>query len=263
MKSKPVTSLAHSRKQLWLRARLAMALAILGLPLAGCSQEPADSGSTPAGNNSLYQYSSSNYDGIGKQYMGREISHVMGHLGAGWLERPGRLNEERTDLLLDNLPITPGDNVADIGAGTGYFSLPMAGMIGDTGTVYAVDIQPEMLSIIEARSSEMGITNIKRLLATADDPKLPSDTLDMVLFVDAYHEFEWPREVMTSVYDSLVSGGKVVLIEYRAEDPSVPIKRLHKMSETQARKELEAVGLAFVENLEVLPQQHFLVFEKP
>lgn len=195
--------------------------------------------------------------------MGREISHVMGHRGAGWLERPDREAEERTDLLLDNLPINPGDSVADIGAGTGYFSLPMAKLVGDTGTVYAVDIQPEMLAIIADRSAAMGVTNVKRVLATVNDPQLPPDTLSMVLFVDAYHEFEWPREVMIAVRDSLVSGGKVVLIEYRAEDPSVPIKRLHKMTEQQARKELEAVGLVFVSNQEFLPQQHFLVFEKP
>ena len=242
---------------------LALAAMILGLPLAGCAQDTANPAIEDNASDSPYKYSTSNYDGIGKEYMGREISHVMGHQGADWLERPNRSNEERTDLLLANLPIKPGDNVADIGAGTGYFSLPMAGMVGDTGMVYAVDIQPEMLAIIEARSDDMGIDNITRVLATVDNPRLPSDTLNMVLFVDAYHEFEWPREVMNGVYDSLVSGGKVVLIEYRAEDPSVQIKRLHKMSEQQARKELEAVGLVFVSNLEFLPQQHFLVFEKP
>ena len=237
------------------------ALALLALPLTGCSQDPAQTAAKDG--NDFYTYKDSNYDGIGKTYMGRDISYVMGHQGAGWLERKGRVQEERTDLLLANLPIKPGDNVADIGAGTGYFSLPMAAIVGDNGTIYSVDIQPEMLAIIEARSSEMGIKNVTRVLATEKDPQLPSDTLDLVLFVDAYHEFEWPREVMTGVYKSLVSGGKVVLIEYRMEDPSVPIKRLHKMSEKQARKELEAVGFQFVSNLDFLPQQHFLVFQKP
>lgn len=236
-------------------------LALFGLPLSGCASDTGDTSETDA--EGVYQYSAGSLDGIGKQYMGREISHVMGHRGAGWLERPDREAEERTDLLLDNLPINPGDSVADIGAGTGYFSLPMAKLVGDTGTVYAVDIQPEMLAIIADRSAAMGVTNVKRVLATVNDPQLPPDTLSMVLFVDAYHEFEWPREVMIAVRDSLVSGGKVVLIEYRAEDPSVPIKRLHKMTEQQARKELEAVGLVFVSNEEFLPQQHFLVFEKP
>ena len=237
------------------------ALALLALPLTGCSQDPAQTAAKDS--DGFYTYTDSNYDGIGKNYMGRDISYVMGHQGAGWLERKGRVQEERTDLLLANLPIKPGDNVADIGAGTGYFSLPMAGIVGDSGTVYSVDIQPEMLAIIEARSNDMGIKNITRVLATEKDPQLPADTLDLVLFVDAYHEFEWPREVMAGVYNSLVSGGKVILIEYRMEDPSVPIKRLHKMSENQARKELEALGFQFVSNLDFLPQQHFLVFEKP
>ncbi len=232
---------------------------LLTLPLAACAQEPA----SPPADDGTYSYGNPNREGIGKVYMGREISFVMGHLGAGWLERPSREREERTDLLIDNLPIKSGDNVADIGAGTGYFSLPMAERVGPDGTVYAVDIQPEMLAIIEERSAQAGITNVERVLAEADDPRLPANTIDMVLFVDAYHEFEWPREVMTAVYESLVPGGKVILIEYRAEDPRVPIRPLHKMTEAQARKELEAVGFEFVENRDFLPQQHFLVFTKP
>jgi len=241
-----------------------IALTIIGFPISGCASDTVDSSlANVAGIEGAYQYSAGSIDGIGKQYMGREISHVMGHLGAGWLERPGRESEERTDLLLSKLPISPGDSVADIGAGTGYFSLPMAERVGENGTVFAVDIQPEMLAIIEDRSTAIGINNLQRVLATVNDPRLPDDTLNMVLFVDAYHEFEWPREVMTAVYDSLVPGGKVVLIEYRAEDPDVPIKPLHKMTEKQARTELEAVGLVFVSNEDFLPQQHFLVFEKP
>jgi precorrin-6B methylase 2 len=236
-------------------------LALLGLPLDAGANDTAER--SDADTDATYQYSPGSLDGIGKQYLGRKISHVMGHQGAGWLERPDRESEERTDLLFSNLPIKAGDSVADIGAGTGYFSLPMAKLVGNTGTVYAVDIQPEMLAIIADRSTTMSISNVKRVLATVNDPQLPADTLNMVLFVDAYHEFEWPREVMTAVRNSLVSGGKVVLIEYRGEDPGVPIKRLHKMTEQQARKELEAVGLVFVSNEEFLPQQHFLVFEKP
>lgn len=209
-----------------------------------------------------YEYGRANREGIGKTYMGREISHVMGHRGAGWLERPEREREERTDLLIENLPINPGDIVADIGAGTGYFSLPMARIVGDTGSVYSVDIQPEMLAIIEDRAAEQGISNIELVLATEKDPRLPADSIDMVLFVDAYHEFEWPWEVMSAVYESLVPGGKVVLIEYRAEDRRVPIRELHKMTEKQARAEMDAVGLEFVVNGDFLPQQHFMVFEK-
>jgi len=210
-----------------------------------------------------YEYKRANNEGIGKLYMDREISHVMGHRGAAWLERPDRQQEERTDLLIENLPIGPGDRVADIGAGTGYFSLPMARMVGATGTVYAVDIQPEMLAMIEARADREGKTNIELVLATETDPGLTRESIDMALFVDAYHEFEWPREVMSAIYESLVPGGKVVLIEYRAEDRSVAIRKLHKMTERQARKEMQAAGFVFVENPDFLPQQHFLIFAKP
>jgi precorrin-6B methylase 2 len=211
----------------------------------------------------LYRYEQPNRDGIGKFYIGREISHVMGHQGARWLERPGRESEERTDLLLANLPLTAGQSVADIGAGTGYFSLPMAQIVGPAGRVYSVDIQSEMLEIIAQRSAAQGVTNIELVLASEQDPGLPETSINMVLFVDAYHEFEWPHEVMCAVHAALVPGGKAVLIEYRAEDPTVPILRLHKMTEKQVRKEMAAIGFDFVENLDVLPQQHFLVFQKP
>ncbi len=233
-------------------------LAIFSIPVWVCGQE-----SSGGSDENRYEYKRPSRDGIGKIYMDREISHVMGHRGAGWLERPERREEERTDLLIENLPIEVGDAVADLGAGTGYFSLPMARLVGDTGTVYAVDIQSEMLAIIGDRAASQGISNIETILATEKDPGLADGSIDMVLLVDAYHEFEWPWEIMSAVYESLIPGGKVVLIEYRAEDRRVPIKRLHKMSERQARTELEAVGLRFVENGDFLPQQHFLVFEKP
>ena len=209
-----------------------------------------------------YSFTQENQDGTGKFYMDREISWTMGHQGAGWLNRKTRIKEERTDLLLENLPISPGDNIADIGAGTGFFSIPMAELTGSDGTVYAVDIQPEMLARIQKRAAKAGITNVKLVLATEKSPALPANTIDMVLMVDAYHEFAWPREVMSAVYESLTPGGKVVLIEYRQEDPSVPILRLHKMSEQQVRREMAAVGLEFVENGDFLPQQHFLIFSK-
>jgi precorrin-6B methylase 2 len=236
-------------------------IGLLCLPaISGCAQEPAtDNAETPG----TYTYNDPSRDGTGKVYMGREISFVMGHRGASWLERPGREREERTDLLLENLGISPGDNVADIGAGTGYFSLPMAALAGPEGKVFAVDIQPEMLAIIEQRSAELNIDNVERVLASSDNPNLPAESINLALFVDAYHEFESPREVMTAIYDSLVPGGRVVLIEYRMEDPDVPIKLLHKMSEAQARKELTAAGFRFAANESFLPQQHFLVFEKP
>jgi ubiquinone/menaquinone biosynthesis C-methylase UbiE len=228
------------------------------LLLLGCGN-----GATTSAATEEYRYTKANRDGIGKYYMGREISHVMGHQGADWLQRRGRETEERTDILLQQLPINPGDNIADIGAGSGYFSLPMAEITGSTGTVYAVDIQPEMLAIIAEKSLARDITNIQRIQASDQDPGLPANSINMALFVDAYHEFEWPREVMTAVVDSLVPGGKVVLIEYRAEDPRVNILKNHKMTETQARIEMEAVGLVFIKNDDFLPKQHFLVFKKP
>ncbi|MDX1733338.1 MAG: class I SAM-dependent methyltransferase [Halioglobus sp.] len=198
-------------------------------------------------------------DGIGKFYMGREISHVMGHLGAGWLERSSREREERTDLLLAALDLQPGDVAADIGAGTGYFSLPMARSVGASGRVLAVDIQPQMLAIIERRAREEGVNNIETVLASVTDPKLPAGEVDLVLLVDAYHEFSHPREVMQAVVQSLSERGRVVLVEYRGEDPAVPIKPLHKMTVQQATLEMAAVGLALDTVLDELPLQHIMI----
>ena len=209
-----------------------------------------------------YRYGPASRDGIGKFYQGREISHVMGHLGAGWLERPTREREERTGLLIRNLPLRDGDTAVDLGAGTGYFSFPIAARVGD-GAVLAIDIQPEMLAIIEARAAREGVTNIKTLLGTAQDPQIPPGSADLVLLVDAYHEFSHPREVMQGVMAGLKPGGLVALVEYRGEDDSVPIKPLHKMTERQARRELEPIGFEFVGNETYLPRQHVLMFRKP
>ena len=209
-----------------------------------------------------YVYEQPSRDGIGKYYMGREIAHVMGHLGAGWLERSSREQEERTDLLLNSLGLQPGDVVADIGAGTGYFTLPMAAAVSPGGSVLAVDIQPEMLAMIERRMQQERVTNIETVLATATDPRLPAGAVDLVLLVDAYHEFSHPREVMQRVVDGLSDRGRVLLVEYRGEDPRVPIKPLHKMSVQQATREMEAVGLRLLEVQDILPQQHIMVFGK-
>ena len=200
-------------------------------------------------------------DGIGKIYMGREISHVMGHRGAAWLERPTREREERTDLLIGSLPLEADDVVADIGAGTGYFSIPIARRVPE-GKVLAVDIQQEMLDIIERRQRNGAPANIEPVLGTITDPNLPSNGVDLILLVDAYHEFSHPWEMGTAMAEALKPGGRLVLIEYRAEDPSVPIKPLHKMTEVQSIKEMQAVGLEHVRTEDFLPQQHFMVFEK-
>jgi SAM-dependent methyltransferase len=201
-------------------------------------------------------------DGIGKIYMGREISHVMGHLGAGWLERPERERQERTDLLIAGLSLSEDFVVADIGAGTGYFTFPVAARVPQ-GKVFSVDIQPEMLALIEQRKALENVVNVETVLGEADDPKLPDNEIDLAFIVDAYHEFSFPREMGERLKASLKPGGQLVLVEYRAEDPRVPIKRLHKMSEMQVKQEMAAIGLDWVRTESHLPQQHVLIFQKP
>jgi len=201
-------------------------------------------------------------DGIGKFYMGREIAYVMGHEGAAWLERRERLITETPDEVVRQMRLKPTDVVADIGAGTGYFTFRLSKVVPQ-GKVFAVDIQPEMLAIIDQRKASLGAGNVAAVLGTEMDTKLPTNAVDVALLVDAYHEFSYPREMMESIVRSLKPGGRVVQVEYRAEDPDVPIKRLHKMSVDQARKEMAAVGLVWKETKSFLPQQHFLVYERP
>ncbi len=201
-------------------------------------------------------------DGIGKEYMGREISFVMGHRGASWLERKSREAEEKPTLLIKALNLKPGDNVADIGCGSGYFTRRLAKAIGPKGTVYAVDIQPEMLTILEAKMAEAGQDNYKPVLGTIQNPKLPEETIDLVLFVDVYHEFSHPYEMIKNICKSVKKGGRIVWVEYRKEDPKVKILPLHKMSEEQVKKEAAIHPLKHVETIGVLPQQHIIIFEK-
>ena len=212
--------------------------------------------------NSHYATGPSSRDGIGKFYMGREISHVMGHLGAGWLERPERERQERTDLLIAGLNLSDDFVVADIGAGTGYFTFPISQRL-PRGKVFSVDIQPEMLAHIERRKVLENVVNVETVLGEQDDPKLPNNQIDLAFIVDAYHEFSFPREMGERLKRSLKPGGKLVLVEYRAEDPRVPIKRLHKMSEVQVKQEIAAIGLDWVRTESYLPQQHVLIFQKP
>ena len=186
---------------------------------------------TTGAGDSVYQTGSASRDGIGKYYLGREISHVMGHRGAAWLERPEREREERTDLIIQNLPLEEDEFVADIGAGTGYFSFPIAARV-PRGKVFAVDIQQEMLDIIESRKGAGAAGNVAGVLGAEDDPRLPDASVDLILIVDAYHEFSYPFEMGKAMAKSLKPGGRLVLIEYRGEDRSVPIKPLHKMSGT-------------------------------
>jgi len=201
-------------------------------------------------------------NGIGKFYMGREIAHVMGHQAADWLERPERDAEEHTEKLVDQLKLKPGDVVADIGCGTGYFSRRLAKKVAPGGRVLGVDIQPEMLQILTNKMAEAGVANVVPILGTITDPKLPTNSVDLVLMVDVYHEFDHPFEMVQAIVRGLKPGGRVVFVEFRAEDPKVPIKEVHKMSEAQVKREMAPFPLEWVETLGALPRQHIIVFRR-
>ncbi len=210
-----------------------------------------------------YETRSATRDGIGKYYFGREIAHVMGHQGASWLERPEREEEERTDVLLKALALKPGDVVADVGAGSGYFSWRIAKVVGAKGTVYAVDIQQEFLDLLMVNMRQRGVGDIvKPALGSVQDPKLPEGSCDLVLLVDVYHELDFPYEMTRGMIRGLKPGGRLVLVEYRGEDPAVPIKPLHKMTLAQVKKEMSVHPVTFVESIETLPRQHVIVFRK-
>lgn len=201
-------------------------------------------------------------DGIGKIYMGREIAAVMGWQGAAWLEREEREREERTDLLLAALMLQPGDVVADIGAGTGYLSRRMAPAVMPGGKVWAVDVQPEMISLLEAGVKRSGLTQIEAKLSAVDNVKLPTSSVDLAVMVDVYHELAYPYEVMASLIKALKPGGRLVFVEYKAENPLVPIKQLHKMSEAQIKREAAVFALDWERTVRSLPWQHVVVFRK-
>ena len=209
-----------------------------------------------------YQTITPSPDGIGRVYLGRESAQTMGHQGAGWLDRPSRVLQERPQAAIAALDLHPTDIVADIGAGTGYFARRMAPLVPQ-GRVIAVDIQPEMLALLKAELDTKGIQNVEPVLGQLDSPNLPPNSIDLALMVDAYHEFAYPREVMQGVVAALKPGGRVVLAEYRAENPMVMIKRLHKMSVAQVRREMAAVGLTWVKTDDSLPEQHLLFFQRP
>jgi SAM-dependent methyltransferase len=248
--------MAEGRRENSLKVNvLVIVLMMLGLLLGGNYTAIAAS--------SVYELRSHpSLDGIGKYYMGREIAKVMGHTGAGWLERPNREAEEQPSKIVSVLNLKPSDVVADIGAGTGFMSFRIAPILTQ-GKVLAVDIQPEMLDIMEFLKKENNITNVEPVLATLTDPNLPPASIDLALMVDAYHEFAYPQEVMQGIVKALKPGGRVVLVEYRGENPFIMIKRLHKMTQKQVRQEMQAVGLVWRETKNLLPQQHLMIFEKP
>lgn len=221
-------------------------------------------------NSSIYSISSAgNYqykklhsrDGIGKFYLGREIAKVMGHQEMLWLERPGREREESPQQVVENLDLRPQDVVADIGAGTGYFSFRIAKLVPQ-GKVYAADIQQEMLNVIEFLKQEDKVENVTTILGEEKSPNLPNESIDLALMVDTYHELAYPQEMMEEIVKSLKPKGRVVLVEYRWENPLIQIKALHKMTENQVKKEMQNVGLVWQKTEEFLPQQHLLFFQK-
>lgn len=203
-------------------------------------------------------------NGIGKFYMGREIARVMTFHGAPWLERPEREEEERLSKLVELLDLNPGMSVADIGAGSGVITLLMSQKVGPEGKVYAVDIQKEMLDLLGTKLNQRNVLNVELVLGGEKSPQLKANTLDLAIMVDVYHEFEFPYEMMQAISDSLKPGGRVAFVEYRREDPDVPIKLIHKMSAIQVKKEMTApeLHLKFLDNKTELPRQHVLIFEK-
>lgn len=239
--------------------RFALGLCLLAASLAPAHETPPETSAKPA--HPAYVAGVKTRDGIGKYYHGREIANFMCHEAAPWLERPERDQEERPDLVMKALALKPGEVAADVGCGTGYFTWRMAQAVGPTGLVFGVEIQPEMLKLLDANMKQRGLANVAGVAGTVDDPKLPKP-VDLVLFVDVYHECSHPAEMMAAVCQSLKPGGRVVFVEYRAEDPKVPIKPLHKMAEAQVIKEMAGLPLEHVETVRTLPRQHLMVFRK-
>ncbi len=211
----------------------------------------------------LYEYHDDHDpNGTGKFYLGREIAHVMTYHGANWLERPEREKEEQTSKLLPALKIKPGDVVADVGAGSGYYTMKLAELVGPKGKVYAVDIQPEMLALIKKRMKSAKVANIEPIQNTETELKLPPNSTDLFLLVDVYHEFSYPHEMAVEMVKALKPGGRLAFVEFRLEDDNVPILNVHRMTEKQVLKEMAGHAVKHVQTLNHLPWQHIILFEK-
>ena len=191
---------------------------------------------------------------------GRRLAPVMGWQGAGWLERNERVDEEEPDVALDVLKIAKGASVADVGAGSGYITVKLAKRVGATGTVFANDLQPQMLEMLRRRLEKEKIANVTLVQGTVDDPKLPAASVDLEIMVDVYHEFSQPQAMLRGLRQALKPGGRLVLLEYRKEDPSIPIRLEHKMTVAEAKMEVEAEGFTLSKVDESLPRQHILIF---
>jgi len=252
-------------------AMLACASIILVVLAGACASRPTGApAATAQSGSSQPSYETRAYEtrtvhdpnGIGKFYMGREIAQVMGPGGIPWLDRPQREDEERPEVVLKALDLRAGQVVADLGAGSGYYTFRMAPRVGKAGKVLAVEIQDEMIATLRQRAIEQKMTNVEVVKGTESDPRLPAGGVDLVLMADVYHELAWPWEVMTKVRSALKPGGRVVFVEFRKEDPQVQVKEVHKMSVAQLEKEMKAVGLNRLRTIETLPIQHIVIFEK-
>lgn len=234
--------------------RLGGLIVMLSCPLAAC---------TPGSQDGYRQVQSGDPEGSGRAFMGREIARVLEteHLQPG-VDRPAREVRELPERLIAALNLTAADRVADIGSGEGYYSLKLAAHL-PSGRVYAVDLQPALLDSVATRARALGFRNIETVLGSETSPNLAPESVDVALIVVSYHEFSHPREMLEALYRSLTPGGRLVVVEYRGEDETIPVSRLHRMTLAQARKEMESVGFEWGGNLEALPQQHVFVFRKP
>lgn len=259
------------RSRRWMAGGLVLAAAWGGAATWSAAQTAAPPNTrtaaqtAPVAEDSRYEFRQEHDpNGTGKFYLGREIAQVMSWHGATWLERGTRQQEENLTALVKALDLKPGMVVADIGAGTGVISVLMARKVGPDGKVLAVDIQEEMLRLLERKLKRLKVGNVKPVLGTPTSPELDPASVDLAIMVDVYHEFDRPYEMMQALAKSLRPGGRVVFVEYRKEDPNVPIKLVHKMTEAQVKKEIgqPEFGLTWKETLDILPRQHIVIFEK-
>jgi ubiquinone/menaquinone biosynthesis C-methylase UbiE len=252
--NKEAIGMKMSKRRTWQVPLLMISLLI---SQSGCAQPKEKQ----ARKDSVYTYKTPDPDGIGKQYQGREIAYVMSAAGGDWLERNNRNEEENTDSAIARLPLQANSVVADIGAGTGYYTFRMAKKV-PAGKVYAVEVQDEFVQYLNNRKKQLSANNVTVVKGNSQSPNLPDTSIDLAIMVDVYHELEYPQQMLQSLHKALKPHGKILLLEYRAEDPSIAIKELHKMSVAQANKEMAANGFKLAQRLEFLPIQHWLLYEK-